>query len=160
MGMLLPGYYMQGLSFWRQFTYYTQLPIHAFNSICDWSDVQEGTYDMPNCTKGTCPGHKADDLIPFTDFMDRGESYTNEEFYTFTDPTNDDLPYTYDTYTYWAACEEEGITFDNMHSGENSMDDDYSDPAQDDVVPAQDDVVPMHDDADDASVALPSSSFM
>ena len=35
------------------------------NVVCDWSGVSSST-DMPSCTKGTCPGHKADDTLPFT----------------------------------------------------------------------------------------------
>lgn len=33
--------------------------------ICDWSDVQEGTLDMPTCTKGICGGHRELDVLPF-----------------------------------------------------------------------------------------------
>ena len=33
--------------------------------ICDWSDVREGTLDMPTCIKGICGGHNAKDLLPF-----------------------------------------------------------------------------------------------
>merc|ERR1711998_778771 len=48
------------------------------NVVCDWSTTRKDTYDMPNCQKATCPGHRADDLIPFTDFRNQGETYTNE----------------------------------------------------------------------------------
>ena len=30
--------------------------------VCDWSNVQSDL-DMPVCSKGTCPGHREDDLL-------------------------------------------------------------------------------------------------
>ena len=37
--------------------------------------------------------------------------YTNYEFYEFTWPYNDDLPYIYDSYSYWPACAMQNISF-------------------------------------------------
>ena len=46
----------------------------------------------------------------------------NYEFYEFTDPTNDDLPYTYDSYSFWPACTETGASFSfgNVHTNGTS----------------------------------------
>jgi hypothetical protein len=73
--------------------------------ICDWSEAT-GTLDMPTCTKGICPGHREDDLLPFTDIAkDQGDTlYTNAEFYEMISPYSDDLPYAYDSLTYWEGC--------------------------------------------------------
>jgi hypothetical protein len=48
-----------------------------------------------------CPGANPSDTLPFTSFTsddDEGEYLTNEELYDFFDPTNDDLPYIYDSF--------------------------------------------------------------
>merc|ERR1711918_272208 len=41
----------------------------------------------------------------------RQRKYTNEEFWKFIAPWNEDLPYVYDSYSNWTACEEQGISF-------------------------------------------------
>ena len=66
---------------------------------------------MPTCVPGTCPGHKADDLLPNGNFLNQGERYTNEEFYTFTYPSNDDIPYVYDSLINWPACDSQNETW-------------------------------------------------
>ena len=74
--------------------------------VCDWSDVADGSMDMPKCAQETCPGHKADDILPFANLMSSQDGlYTNEEFYELVDPTNDDLPYVYDSLSYWPGCD-------------------------------------------------------
>ena len=35
--------------------------------VCDWSEV-EGL-ELPKCAKGTCPGHKSSDILPFTNLL-------------------------------------------------------------------------------------------
>ena len=65
--------------------------------VCDWSNVVG--MERPVCTRGTCAGHRADDLLPMGNFLGKNESYTNWEFYKFTSPFNDDLPYVYDSFT-------------------------------------------------------------
>jgi len=88
--------------------------------VCDW-DGLTGT-EMPDCVKGvTCSGHKSDDLLPMGDFLGSGETYTNMEFYEFSAPWNDDLPYTYDTFFDWPACSEQGIDFFTSYSSYNSL---------------------------------------
>merc|ERR1711916_225857 len=76
---------------------------------CDWSDV-EGL-ELPNCySVDACPGHNAEDLLPFSNFLNKGETYTNEEFLSFMSPDNVDRPYIYDNYDY-SFCESYGSSF-------------------------------------------------
>tara|TARA_B100000482_G_scaffold153865_1_gene115730 strand:- start:93 stop:497 length:405 start_codon:yes stop_codon:yes gene_type:complete len=75
--------------------------------VCDWSNVQSDL-DMPVCSKGTCPGHREDDLLPFGNFLGNNETYTNYEFYEFMSPSNDDYPYVYDSLIHWPACDDAG----------------------------------------------------
>ena len=74
------------------------------NGICDWSKVQSSSdLTLPTCTLGdeyVCPGHNADDIVFYSDFLNNGESYTNQEFYDFMHPNNADLPYVYDSYDF------------------------------------------------------------
>jgi hypothetical protein len=63
-----------------------------------------------------CSGHNADDVLEFSNFLGEEETYTNQEFYNFIHPWNNDLPYTYDTWDF-DYCEEQGYSF----SGESSM---------------------------------------
>jgi len=78
--------------------------------VCDWSNVDVIT-DMPNCTFATCPGHKADDLMPFTHlYPEQGEKLlSNAEFYAMISPYNEDLPYVYDSMSTWKGCPEESL---------------------------------------------------
>ena len=75
---------------------------------------------MPACEKGTCSGHRADDLLPWGDFLDEGETYTNYGFYEFMSPENDDFPYVYDSLTEWPGCEAQGIYFGQSGSDDGS----------------------------------------
>jgi hypothetical protein len=82
------------------------------NLVCDWSNVEKIT-DMPVCSKGTCSGHKLDDLLPFTNFymVDglKEKYYTNAEFLEIFTYDNKNLPYVYDSVTYWEACTEQNL---------------------------------------------------
>ena len=92
------------------------------NRVCDWSNVTG--MELPTCVEATCPGHREDDIIPFGNFLGMGETYTNYEFYEFTNPSNDELPYTYDSFTYWPACTEIGASFEmGTHSPGDDGDD-------------------------------------
>lgn len=76
--------------------------------ICDWTDV-EGM-EMPKCDFGqTCPGHRADDLLPFTKLYDEQQTeFTNVEFYKMLNPANSaQIPYVYDSLLYWEGCTDE-----------------------------------------------------
>jgi phage-related protein len=76
---------------------------------CNWTGV-EGL-DLPDCYEiEYCPGHEADAVLPFSNFLDKGETYTNEEFLSFMGPTNTDRPYIYDNYDY-SFCESLGSSF-------------------------------------------------
>lgn len=87
----------------------TNLPSDT-GMICDWSEAT-GTLDMPKCTAGICNGHKEDDLLPFTDLAkDQGDTLlTNGEMYTMIDPFSEDMPYAYDSLSYWEGCEGQSI---------------------------------------------------
>ena len=67
--------------------------------------------EMPTCYKDVCPGHREHDLLPMGDFLDENETYTNKEFYIFTSPHNDLLPYVYDSFDYWPACSAANLTW-------------------------------------------------
>lgn len=78
--------------------------------VCDWSHanlVHDNTFTPPTCTRNaTCPGHRADDVLPFTNLQwaPPGTTFTNAEFYTAISPSNTNLPYVYDKLTTWPAC--------------------------------------------------------
>jgi len=78
--------------------------------VCDWSGVGAPP-DMPACDWGTCPGHKEDDLLPFTNlFAAQGDRLlTNAEFYDLISPFNDDLPYAYDSISTWKGCTDDSL---------------------------------------------------
>ena len=83
--------------------------------VCDWSDVGDGDaaslMSLPTCLKATCPGHGSDDVIPFdlSAASDRlSSATTNAEFYAWLAPTNDHVPYVYDTFKY-EHCEATGV---------------------------------------------------
>eukprot|EP00752_Nemacystus_decipiens_P017229 g15434.t1 len=76
--------------------------------VCDWSGVRDGTLDMPTCAKRICGGHKGGDTLPF-EVKVKGETIkmTNLQWYKFTYPDNDDLPYMYNEFS-WDHCAAEG----------------------------------------------------
>mmetsp|Transcript_18790 Transcript_18790/g.24479 ORF Transcript_18790/g.24479 Transcript_18790/m.24479 type:complete len:306 (-) Transcript_18790:241-1158(-) len=80
---------------------------------CDWTNVDESdVLSMPTCIKGECSGHAADDVIPFDlsgVSSDLSATTTNQEFYDWLSPTNDDLTYVYDSFNY-EHCESAGVT--------------------------------------------------
>eukprot|EP00618_Florenciella_parvula_P017248 CAMPEP_0119520276 /NCGR_PEP_ID=MMETSP1344-20130328/36331_1 /TAXON_ID=236787 /ORGANISM="Florenciella parvula, Strain CCMP2471" /LENGTH=749 /DNA_ID=CAMNT_0007558145 /DNA_START=116 /DNA_END=2365 /DNA_ORIENTATION=- len=74
--------------------------------VCDWGN-QDPAHDlsMPTCIHETCPGHKEDDVLPFTGlFSDQSGLYTNKDMYKFTDPKDTYMPYVYDSLDYWEGC--------------------------------------------------------
>lgn len=79
--------------------------------VCDWSNVKEGSMEMPSCSPGDCAGHRKDDLLPMSNFLDKGDTYTNAEFMKFVSPLNDDIPYVYDSFEDWPACADQGMEF-------------------------------------------------
>ena len=94
------------------------------NTVCDWSgvDVDVG---MPSCVKGTCPGHKADDLLPFESVLgERGQTfYSNTDFWTEIAPSSGTLPYVYDKLTTWPGCDDGTIlNIDTSHTDDGSHD--------------------------------------
>lgn len=90
------------------------------NIVCDWSEVST-FMDMPKCSKGTCPGHKAEDLLPFTDleWADGKTSgiLSNIEMYNRIGPENMAMPYVYDSVTYWEGCKEESLYVSAVRQG-------------------------------------------
>jgi len=95
--------------------------------VCDWSDVSSIT-DMPKCSKGTCTGHRADDLLPFTNlYMVDGLKtgyYTNAEYVDMFQYDNKNLPYVYDSVTYWEACTDNNLISEaavSMYTTEEKM---------------------------------------
>mmetsp|Transcript_88921 Transcript_88921/g.254212 ORF Transcript_88921/g.254212 Transcript_88921/m.254212 type:complete len:215 (+) Transcript_88921:20-664(+) len=72
--------------------------------VCNW----EPGAKLATCKVGTCPGHNADDVLPFEGLIVDGEMPTNAELYDFIDPTNPALPYVYDTFEY-SHCARENL---------------------------------------------------
>jgi len=93
---------------WK-YAHETQLPSDT-GMVCDWSTVKDVT-DMPTCTKDICPGHKEDDLLPFTNlFSDQKDSLlSNRQLYDRVNPYHEDLPYVYDSLSYWEGCHEHSL---------------------------------------------------
>ena len=81
--------------------------------VCDWSSVsdEEGGDKLPTCNAELCEGHGETDVLPFTNFLGKGETYTNKEFYQFLHPNNDQLPYVYDSME-WSHCDDMGVSMD------------------------------------------------
>lgn len=83
--------------------------------VCDWSVVDDGSKARPDCFHArACSGHREDDLLPFANFRDRNETYTNREFWNFISPTNDDLPYAFDSFTRWPGCAAQNLNFESL----------------------------------------------
>ncbi|KAH8073582.1 hypothetical protein JL721_2885 [Aureococcus anophagefferens] len=71
--------------------------------VCDWSAVEAeeaatgatNVFAKPECYQNTtCPGHKADDVLPFTGLSWATDvTFTNAQFYTAISPSNTNLPY-------------------------------------------------------------------
>lgn len=78
------------------------------HTMCDWSGIDTDSFDRPTCTGDTsCSGHKEDDTLPFEGLWSGQDGlYTNAEFYVFTSPFNEELPYMYDSLEYWEGCGE------------------------------------------------------
>lgn len=83
------------------------------NGRCDWSSVS-GVDDltMPTCSvNDTCSGHGEYDIMSFSNFLGRDESYTNREFYNFIHPWNDELPYVFESLDFDYCIAYENINF-------------------------------------------------
>lgn len=80
--------------------------------VCDWSAIESSQdLSLPVCdTSVACEGHGEDDVLEFSNFLSRGETYTNSNFYTFLHPNNEELPYVYDTYDF-DYCSTYGYDF-------------------------------------------------
>ena len=90
--------------------------------VCDWSGVDDAN-PMPVCVEGTCPGHGVDDDLPFGNFTgadDEPDPYTNIDFYEFSAPDNDALPYLYDNFAYEHCA---ALGYDFRPSGYNASSD-------------------------------------
>ena len=64
---------------------------------CDWSGVSSvDDLTLPSCTfhvsNTSCYGHGQNDILDFSNFLGRGETYSNNEFYEFMHPWNEELP--------------------------------------------------------------------
>jgi len=77
--------------------------------ICDWTEAVT-KLDLPTCRMGICRGHNEDDLMPFISFDGEESIMTNSEFYAFIHPSNEQVPYVYDSFDY-SHCEEDGYIF-------------------------------------------------
>ena len=80
---------------------------------CDWSGVSSvEDLTLPSCTfhvsNTSCYGHGQNDLLDFSNFLGRGETYSNSEFYEFMHPWNEELLYTYDTFDF-DYCADQGV---------------------------------------------------
>lgn len=49
-------------------------------------------------------------MLDFGNFLDKGETYTNRDFYNFIHPWNEELPYTYDAFDF-DYCAKQGYKF-------------------------------------------------
>jgi hypothetical protein len=89
--------------------------------VCDWTAVTSVTdLALPVCSDPTspdtntdghfCSGHNSYDVLPFSNFLDAGETYTNAQFYEFMHPWSDDLPYVYDSLDF-NYCADHGEAF-------------------------------------------------
>jgi hypothetical protein len=65
---------------------------------------------FPSLSAAICDGHNADDVLEFSNFMNNGETYTNQQFFDFIHPWNDDLPYIYDEFSF-DYCSGKGYDF-------------------------------------------------
>ncbi|KAH8045720.1 hypothetical protein JL722_14108 [Aureococcus anophagefferens] len=69
--------------------------------VCDWSAVDR-EHDA-DCAPAVCPGHGADDALPFRGLFGDNATVSNAAFYAATHPLDAALPYAYDA-LHWAAC--------------------------------------------------------
>merc|ERR1711998_669567 len=90
------------ISFTEKWGYESVSTASNTHIVCDWSEVNQSSMQLPTCTRESCEGHRANDLLPW-DF--EGRSFTNIEFYELTAPHNvANMPYAYDSLSHWAGC--------------------------------------------------------
>ena len=96
---------------------------------CDWSNVKNSEdLTLPDCDLGTiCDGHNQYDELEFSDFLGKGETYTNWDFYNLIHPWNESLPYVYDTYDF-DYCSDEGYSFYSLNGAQPTAKDTTHDP--------------------------------
>jgi hypothetical protein len=70
----------------------------------------------------SCTGHRSTDSIKISGLLGSDDYYTNGEFYSVMDPTDDTLPYIYDNFG-WEHCEQYGYDFTNMVETDDATDD-------------------------------------
>jgi hypothetical protein len=58
----------------------------------------------------TCYGHGQYDDLGFSNFLNKGETYTNWDFFNLLHPWNELIPCTYDTFDF-DYCADEGYAF-------------------------------------------------
>ena len=82
--------------------------------VCDWSAAADAADGLPTGARGaTCPGHREFDVLPMGNFTGRGETYTNRQFWDFTAPSSDELPYVYEEFSSWPGCSAVIANFSN-----------------------------------------------
>ena len=85
--------------------------------VCDWSQVEPGSMQLPSCSKETCPGHREYDVLPFKNLIkEQSTLYTNLEMYEMIYPGYEKLPYVYDSLLYWEGCSSKTIYTGNLSS--------------------------------------------
>lgn len=74
-------------------------------AVCDWHNLDNET-SLPHCDDSQlCPGHHADDLMPFEDILlDTKGALTNQEFWDLSYPFSPRLPYVYDRLRFFKQC--------------------------------------------------------
>lgn len=90
--------------------------------VWQWKRLSPSPYEYSwpsnSSVYGSCSGHDADDIIPFSNMFSTSASsdnaqYSNSEIYDLLDPTRTDASYIYDDFG-WSHCNEEGYDIRNF----------------------------------------------